>query len=56
MVSNRASPVAAGGTGRDLGSGADWEYAPAPESRDIVSIQSEYGLFLGRGLRRAAQR
>ena len=46
MVSNPASPVAAGGTGRDLGSGADWEYAPAPESRDIVSIQSEYGLFL----------
>ncbi len=28
------------------GSGADWEYASAPESRDIVSIQSEYGLFL----------
>jgi aldehyde dehydrogenase (NAD+) len=46
MVSNPASPVAAGGAGRDLGSGADWEYAPAPESRDIVSIQSEYGLFL----------
>ena len=37
MVSNPASPVAAGGTGRDLQSGADWEYAPAPESRDIVS-------------------
>ena len=46
MVSNPASPVAAGGAGRDLGSGADWEYAPAPESRDIVSIQSEYGLFI----------
>src|SRR5260370_36973478 len=46
MVSNPASPVAAGGTGRDVASGADWEYAPAPESRDIVSIQSEYGLFL----------
>jgi aldehyde dehydrogenase (NAD+) len=24
----------------------DWEYAPAPESRDIVTIKREYGLFL----------
>ncbi len=24
----------------------DWEYAPAPESRDIVTIAPEYGLFL----------
>ena len=47
MVSNPASPVAAGGAGTDVGAGADWEYASAPESRDIVSIQSEYGLFLG---------
>ena len=47
MVSNSASPVAAGGAGTDVGAGADWEYAPAPESRDIVSIQNEYGLFLG---------
>ncbi len=47
MVSNPASPVAAGGAGRDVGVGADWEYASAPESRDVVSIQSEYGLFLG---------
>ena len=46
MVSNPASPVAAGGTGRDVGAGAEWAYAPAPESRDIVSIQSEYGLFV----------
>src|SRR5579871_1161425 len=46
MVSNPAPPVAAGGAGRDVGTGADWEYAPAPESRDIVSIQSEYGLFV----------
>jgi aldehyde dehydrogenase (NAD+) len=27
--------------------GTDWEYAPAPESREIVSIQREYGLFVG---------
>jgi aldehyde dehydrogenase (NAD+) len=46
MVSNPASPVAAGGAGTDVGVGADWEYASAPESRDIVSIQSEYGLFV----------
>src|SRR5499427_6171945 len=46
MVSNPGSPVAAGRAGTDVGAGADWEYAPAPESRDIVSIQSEYGLFL----------
>jgi aldehyde dehydrogenase (NAD+) len=24
----------------------DWEYAPAPESRDVVTIRREYGLFL----------
>ena len=26
--------------------GADWEYAPAPESREIVTIRREYGLFV----------
>ncbi|MBA3778383.1 MAG: aldehyde dehydrogenase family protein [Chloroflexi bacterium] len=24
-----------------------WEYAPAPESRDVVRLQSRYGLFIG---------
>src|SRR4029450_8146877 len=24
-----------------------WEYAPAPESRDILQIKSRYGLFIG---------
>ena len=24
-----------------------WEYAPAPEARDIVTIRSTYGLFIG---------
>src|SRR5262249_39892310 len=47
MVSNPASPVAAGEPGGALRSSADWEYAPAPESRDIVSIHGEYGLFIG---------
>jgi aldehyde dehydrogenase (NAD+) len=25
----------------------EWEYAPAPESRDIVSFRERYGLFIG---------
>jgi aldehyde dehydrogenase (NAD+) len=25
----------------------DWEYAPAPESRDLVQIRERYGLFIG---------
>jgi aldehyde dehydrogenase (NAD+) len=25
----------------------DWEYAPAPEARDIVSFEERYGLFVG---------
>ncbi|HXW86972.1 MAG TPA: aldehyde dehydrogenase family protein [Streptosporangiaceae bacterium] len=31
-----------------------WEYAPAPESRDIVSIEPEYGLFVAGEFRPAA--
>jgi aldehyde dehydrogenase (NAD+) len=26
---------------------SDWTYAPAPESRDIVTIEERYGLFVG---------
>jgi aldehyde dehydrogenase (NAD+) len=26
---------------------ADWTYAPAPESRDIVTLRDRYGLFIG---------
>jgi aldehyde dehydrogenase (NAD+) len=26
---------------------AGWDYAPAPEARDIVSLQDRYGLFIG---------
>jgi aldehyde dehydrogenase (NAD+) len=33
---------------------AVWEYAPAPESRDVVSIDAEYGLFIGGEFRPAA--
>ena len=25
----------------------EWEYAPAPESRDIVTVKPRYGLFIG---------
>ena len=31
-----------------------WEYAPAPESRDVVSIAPEYGLFIDGEFRPAA--
>ncbi len=34
-------------TGASAPAGLDWQYAPAPESRDIVSIAPEYGLFVG---------
>ena len=26
---------------------ADWAYAPAPESRDVVSLEESYGLYIG---------
>ncbi len=29
------------------GQAIPWEYAPAPESRDVVSIASRYDLFIG---------
>ena len=29
------------------GQAIPWEYAPAPESRDVVTIQPRYGLFIG---------
>ena len=25
----------------------EWEYAPAPEARDIVKLEERYGLFVG---------
>jgi aldehyde dehydrogenase (NAD+) len=31
-----------------------WEYAPAPESRDVVTIEPEYGLFVNGEFRPAA--
>src|ERR1044072_6273095 len=29
------------------GQAVPWEYAPAPEARDIVTIKPRYGLFIG---------
>ena len=26
---------------------AEWTYAPAPESRDVVRLRERYGLFIG---------
>ena len=34
--------------------GLAWEYAPAPESRDVVTIAGEYGLFINGEFRPAA--
>jgi aldehyde dehydrogenase (NAD+) len=46
MAGNTASPAVSGETGKALRPGSDWEYAPAPESRDVVTIKPEYGLFI----------
>jgi aldehyde dehydrogenase (NAD+) len=35
------------GPGATLTAEHGWQYAPAPESREIVSIEPEYGLFVG---------
>ena len=29
------------------GQAIPWEYAPAPEARDIVDLKARYGLFVG---------
>ncbi len=44
MGRGTASPASWGlGDGQAI----PWEYAPAPESRDIVSLRARYGLFVG---------
>jgi aldehyde dehydrogenase (NAD+) len=40
-----ASPAAPAAGLADWAS-ADWDYAPAPEARDVVSLAAEYGLFV----------
>ncbi len=39
-----STPATLGGIGS---SPLEWEYAPAPEARDIVRFQDRYGLFVG---------
>ncbi|MGN6379386.1 MAG: aldehyde dehydrogenase family protein, partial [Gaiellales bacterium] len=34
-------------TGSAVPAPLEWEYAPAPESRDIVTLEKQYGLYIG---------
>ena len=43
-----AGPVGPSSWGRSDGGSLPWEYAPAPESRDVVQLQARYGLFVDR--------
>ena len=43
----RSSERAAASWGLGDGQAIPWEYAPAPESREIVSLKERYGLFIG---------
>src|SRR6188472_3801249 len=42
-----ASPAATNSWGLGDGQAIPWEYAPAPEARDIVTLKERYGLFIG---------
>jgi aldehyde dehydrogenase (NAD+) len=48
----RASAPSSWGLGE--GQAIPWEYAPAPESREIVTLQERYGLFIDGRFRDAA--
>src|SRR5436305_1169002 len=45
---SRVARVGRGASSWGLGDGAAirWEYAPAPESRDVVTLKERYGLFI----------
>jgi aldehyde dehydrogenase (NAD+) len=43
----RRTPQRQRSAGATLTTERGWQYAPAPESREIVSIEPEYGLFVG---------
>ena len=47
MTESKLPRKRAGGDVAAAASPLDWEYAPAPESRDIVRFQERYGLFVG---------
>ena len=49
-----ARPATGGQDGGTLVAPAPWEYAPAPESRDVVTIAPEYGLYVNGEFRPAA--
>jgi len=42
-----SGPQAPNSWGLGDGQAVPWEYAPAPESRDIIKLKSRYGLFIG---------
>ncbi|MFL5727087.1 MAG: aldehyde dehydrogenase family protein [Chloroflexota bacterium] len=44
---SRTSDRAPASWGLGDGAAIPWEYAPAPESRDVVTIKDRYGLFIG---------
>jgi aldehyde dehydrogenase (NAD+) len=44
---SRASDRSPSSWGLGDGAAIPWEYAPAPESRDVVTIKDRYGLFIG---------
>ncbi len=43
----RGEAASRAGDARPSSSGAAWDYAPAPESRDHVRLEERYGLFIG---------
>jgi aldehyde dehydrogenase (NAD+) len=43
----RSSDRAPSSWGLGDGQAIPWEYAPAPESRDVVTLKERYGLFIG---------
>ncbi len=42
-----SGPKGPAGWGLGDGQAIPWEYAPAPESRDIAKVRPQYGLFIG---------
>ena len=53
MATDTRLPIATGSSsapsswGLGDGQAIPWEYAPAPEARDIVTLKERYGLFIG---------
>jgi aldehyde dehydrogenase (NAD+) len=43
----RSADAAPSSWGLGDGAAIPWEYAPAPESRDVVTLKEHYGLFIG---------